>query len=176
MSKTGATTIMAKRKKVKRLQPWPPEAYGPYQDIIRLHKLLTDDISTSINRGTRSPVRNKFVLEALIDFILEDCQLLEQACQVIIDIFEDKEGQRGQPPKWYTLTGDIQDNASEIFELARKVKPALRANRLVYLVDVYDQMKVEVDQIEALLNVYPYRSRPVALEQAADIVNETWKR
>jgi len=142
-----------RKKHSKYYLPWPTEAGSPYQDLTRLHKLLTDDIATSVNRGTEA--RNKFMIEAFIDYIFEDCRGLEVACQGILNLMEDE--RIGRPPKWYTLTDEIQDRVSDILELASKVKPALKRNELIYLKGIYDCLKAEAGEIEKLLAEHPYR-------------------
>lgn len=164
---------MARRKNnANNYQPWPAEAGPAYRDIVRLHKSLTDDISTSIERGCKG--RNKFILEVLIDYILGDCQRLENACQNILELLEEE--RKGRFPKWYTLTEKVQDKASELFDLAGKVKPALKRNELIYLEGVYDRLKAETKEIEKLLAEHPYRPGLEVWEEAAEIVNRKLER
>lgn len=139
---------MAKR------QPWPGEAGIAYQMVVAQYEKLDALITVSIEEGCND--HNKFLLDALLPFIIERAKELRGHAQDICSLLD--ESQRGMRPKWYSVSQGIYDRALDILELAKEIKPALRRNELIYLQSVYKCLKVEINRVKALLDSHPYRA------------------
>ena len=157
---------MAKR------QPWPVEAGIAYQNMVAQYEKLDALITVSIEEGCNE--RNKFLLDALLPFIIERAKELSRHCRDICSLLD--ESQRGMRPKWHSVSQGIQERTLDILELTTEIKPALRRNELIYLKSVYKCLKVEINRIKALLESHPYRTGLEVWEEAADIVNAKLKR
>lgn len=152
-------------------QAWPAEAGGAYQEVVAQYEKLDALITVSIEEGCND--RNKFVLDALLPFIIERAEELKKHCRDICSLLD--ESQRGMRPKWYTISQGIREGALDILDLATEIKPALRRNELIYLQGVYKCLRIEMNRIKALLDSHPYRPDLTVWEEAADIVNREMK-
>lgn len=169
MRMTPKTTGTKRINKTQRLA-WPEAARQAYGEIVRLHKLLTADITISIERGTQK--RNKFVVAEFAPYIKEGAREIMACCQQICDLWPKK---RGRYPKWYTDTEEIQMIVAEILNLAEKLGPAIEENKLISLQGYCEGLHEESLSLGAILRDNPYRSELDPWVEVVDFVKEAFE-
>lgn len=165
------TTGTKRLNKTQRL-PWPEIARQPYGEIVRLHKVLTADITISIERGTRK--RNKFVVAEFAGYIKESAEGVKRCCQEICELLPEKRG-RGRFPRWYTSTEEVQGIAMELLSLVEKMRPAIEQNKLISLKGYCEALQEEVLKIAVILKNNPYRSEVNPWIEVVDFVEKAFE-